>query len=57
MPKKDMVEVRVFLPRKIVERIDEKRGLWGNTRSEIVRHIVINALGMNGGYRGGRRTP
>ncbi|MBA7593089.1 hypothetical protein ES703_00006 [subsurface metagenome] len=39
-----MIEVRVFLPRLIIRRVDAKKGILGNTRSEICRHIIINSL-------------
>jgi hypothetical protein len=40
----DMIEIRVFVPRIIVKRIDRKRGILGNTRSEVCRHILIDAF-------------
>lgn len=45
MPKTSkLVEIRVFVPRGIVRRIDRKKGIYGNTRSEICRHVLINSF-------------
>lgn len=40
----DMVEIRVFLPRKIVRRLNRKVGTWGNSQSEVCRYIITSNL-------------
>jgi metal-responsive CopG/Arc/MetJ family transcriptional regulator len=45
MPKTSkLVEIRIFVPKIIVKRIDRKMGILGNTRSEIIRHILVDAF-------------
>jgi len=39
-----MVEIRVFLPKPIVRRIDRRIGLLGTTRSEVCRHLIADSL-------------